>query len=187
VPYADPERKRAYQAAYRVRPGNRETAAARTAAWRAANPERVAAWRTANAAKRSAQHAAWAAAHREELKAYDAAYHVANAAAIRKRHVATDKARYVADPAPFYANNRKRRARQFGASGAHTVADLQARWAMWGDRCWMCGDQATATDHVKALVRGGSNWPANLRPICQPCNSRKGSGPRSCRIPLPSA
>jgi hypothetical protein len=73
VPYADPERKRAYQADYRGRPGNRETAAARSAAWRAANPERVAAWRTANAAKRSVQHAAWAAAHREELKAYDAA------------------------------------------------------------------------------------------------------------------
>jgi HNH endonuclease len=47
---------------------------------------------------------------------------------------------------------------------------------MWGGRCWMCGGQATATDHVKALVCGGSNWPANLRPICQPCNSRKGAG-----------
>jgi hypothetical protein len=30
-------------------------------------------------------------------------------------------------------------------------------------------------DHVKPLARGGSNWPANLRPACKSCNSRKGA------------
>jgi 5-methylcytosine-specific restriction endonuclease McrA len=45
---------------------------------------------------------------------------------------------------------------------------------MWGNKCWVCGEKATATDHVKSLFRGGSHWPANLRPICKPCNSKKG-------------
>jgi hypothetical protein len=176
VPYADPERKRQYNASYRA--AHREELAVYVAAWRAANPDRCAGyrvnWAAANPGKAAATTAAWRDAH----PGYAAAYHAANSAAIRKRHMATDRARYVADPAPFYANNRKRRARQFGAAGTHTTSDLQARWAMWGDRCWMCGDQAKATDHVKALSRGGSNWPANLRPICQPCNSRKGAGGR---------
>ena len=39
----------------------------------------------------------------------------------------------------------------------------------------MCGTEATAIDHVKPIARGGSNWPANLRPACTPCNSRKGT------------
>lgn len=37
----------------------------------------------------------------------------------------------------------------------------------------MCGDAATQTDHVKPLARGGLNVPANLRPICGPCNRAK--------------
>lgn len=38
----------------------------------------------------------------------------------------------------------------------------------------MCGAPATCTDHVVALVSGGSHWPANLRPACKPCNLTKG-------------
>lgn len=50
-----------------------------------------------------------------------------------------------------------------------------ARSAMWGDRCWLCGVEATAMDHVKPVAKGGLHVPANLRPICKPCNSRKGA------------
>ena len=39
--------------------------------------------------------------------------------------------------------------------------------------CWMCGAEATEIDHVKPLSAGGSNWPANLRPACHPCNRAK--------------
>ena len=48
-----------------------------------------------------------------------------------------------------------------------------ARWAMWGDRCYMCGDQATCSDHVIPRALGGLNLPANIRPACAPCNGRK--------------
>jgi 5-methylcytosine-specific restriction endonuclease McrA len=30
-----------------------------------------------------------------------------------------------------------------------------------------------AVDHVKPITKGGSHMPANLRPICGPCNSLK--------------
>ncbi|WP_461165382.1 HNH endonuclease [Arthrobacter sp. R4-81] len=39
----------------------------------------------------------------------------------------------------------------------------------------MCGiEGATQTDHVKPISKGGSHCLANLRPICQSCNSSKG-------------
>lgn len=66
-----------------------------------------------------------------------------------------------------------RKARQRGAAGSCSRAAFDARWAYYGGRCWMCGEEATAMDHVIALARGGSNWPANLRPACVACNSRK--------------
>jgi 5-methylcytosine-specific restriction endonuclease McrA len=30
-------------------------------------------------------------------------------------------------------------------------------------------------DHVKPIDQGGSNWPANQRPACWPCNRKKGA------------
>ncbi|WP_084493421.1 HNH endonuclease signature motif containing protein [Nocardia flavorosea] len=50
---------------------------------------------------------------------------------------------------------------------------VTARWEYFGNRCWVCRGEATATDHVKPLNKGGPHMPANLRPICQPCNSSK--------------
>lgn len=73
-------------------------------------------------------------------------------------------------------NARRRYARQIEATSVpFTVADIQARLAFWGNRCWMCGDAATCVDHVKPLFRGGPHLLANLRPACKPCNSKKQS------------
>lgn len=68
---------------------------------------------------------------------------------------------------------RERRARLLGARGRATPEQVSNRWAMWGDMCYVCGEPATDTDHVIPLSRGGTNWPANLRPICKHCNSAK--------------
>lgn len=54
-----------------------------------------------------------------------------------------------------------------------TKEQLYAKWAYWGDKCWVCGGLATATDHVKPISKGGAHILCNLRPICKPCNSRK--------------
>jgi len=67
----------------------------------------------------------------------------------------------------------QRRARITGASGHVTVEQIQARWDYYGNKCYICGKDAEATDHVIPLSKGGSNWPANLRPICERCNSVK--------------
>lgn len=64
-------------------------------------------------------------------------------------------------------------ARKEKALGYCSKASLEARWNYYGHRCWICSEPARETDHVKPLTKGGTNWPANLRPICRSCNARK--------------
>lgn len=72
------------------------------------------------------------------------------------------------------ANGSRRRARERAATiVAFTVDQLVQRWAYYGNRCYLCGDEATQTDHVKPLAKGGAHALCNMRPICQPCNSSK--------------
>ncbi len=74
------------------------------------------------------------------------------------------------------ANERvnRRRARLLAATTIpFTVEQLAQRWAYYGNRCWICREPATATDHVKPLSKSGAHMLCNLRPICKPCNSSK--------------
>ena len=75
------------------------------------------------------------------------------------------------------------RARKVNAPGYNytTAEHIEMRWQMFGCRCWVCGGEANHTDHVKPLDVGGSHYPANLRPICISCNSRKKN-----RWPIPA-
>lgn len=81
-------------------------------------------------------------------------------------------------------NSRQYEHRKRGAIGICTEAQLQARIDLFGRRCYLCGcdwdalpfDKKTI-DHVIPIIRGGTNWPANLRPACRSCNSSKKDGP----------
>lgn len=68
----------------------------------------------------------------------------------------------------------KKRQRK-SAPGAATPEQVLARMAYFGFQCWLCGGPFEDVDHVKPIAKGGSNWPANLRPSCHSCNSRKRS------------
>jgi 5-methylcytosine-specific restriction endonuclease McrA len=61
------------------------------------------------------------------------------------------------------------------AATADLVTDeaVQARIAYFGERCWCCGEPWEQLDHVKPIAKGGPHLPANLRPICAPCNRSK--------------
>lgn len=81
----------------------------------------------------------------------------------------------------WHQNNRER-SRQISrrskhlrrnAPGFYTHEQFNARWDYYGGLCWLCGEPANTIDHVIPVSSGGTNWPANLRPACQPCNSGK--------------
>lgn len=66
-----------------------------------------------------------------------------------------------------------RRGREKNALGFATAEQIWWRKHFYSNKCWMCGSTATTIDHVIPLSKGGTNWPANLRPACLPCNTRK--------------
>jgi 5-methylcytosine-specific restriction endonuclease McrA len=129
------------------------------------NPGYWSVWRANNPDKVSRRNDAWIARH-------------------PGRAAELGRIRYAANPADAALRQRRRRARRLGAEGTHTVADVVARFAYFGNRCWMCGEGAEVIDHVKSLCNGGSNWPSNLRPACRRCNARKGAIERHRKLPL---
>lgn len=81
----------------------------------------------------------------------------------------------------YQRNKIEYRRRRFAYEAAEPARSLpftqqqqDARWSMWGGRCWQCGvADATEEDHVKPLSAGGTHCLANLRPACKPCNASK--------------
>ena len=67
----------------------------------------------------------------------------------------------------------RRKARKRNATGEAPIGKVRQRTALFGHLCYLCGIPAQAIDHVKPLSKGGANWPSNLRPICNRCNSLK--------------
>ncbi len=133
---------------------------------------------------------AFALSHKEHLQNYKRTWYEKNREKVlarmaesgrRRRKNFPDRVREISSRSNKRHIARRRAAKhryrstQANATGAHytTSEHIRARWAMWGNRCWVCGDVATATDHVKPLNKGGSHWPANLRPICNVCNAKK--------------
>jgi hypothetical protein len=156
--------------------------------YREANRERIRARGAEYRASHRAEGRAYYLANREARLAYMAAYRKAHPDVMREwlaanpgRGRANAVAWHAAHPGANRAYIRNREARKIGAAGTCSEEQAAARWAMYGGRCWMCGGTATDDDHVKPLStrrmprgsKGGSNWPANIRPACGPCNSRK--------------
>lgn len=79
------------------------------------------------------------------------------------------------NPEACYVQDVKKRTRRSQAKGTATEKQVRDRMAYWGFRCWACAGVMESVDHVIPLSRGGTNWPANLRPCCLSCNSSKGA------------
>lgn len=128
-------------------------------AWNRANPERLRKrgrdWYAANKERRRARGLAWSDANRERHRELNREWAKANPDSVRAAWT------------NYYA--RKKAA----ATGPFSTEGMMARWAYYGNKCWICRAEATATDHVKPLAKGGAHMLCNLRPICQPCNSAK--------------
>ncbi len=77
-----------------------------------------------------------------------------------------------------YTADLNARARQSGAQGSLSVADLRDRIVASGGNCEWCGESLVRgpfeLDHIVSLKQGGSNTRGNLVIACPDCNRRKG-------------
>jgi 5-methylcytosine-specific restriction endonuclease McrA len=117
--------------------------------------------------------------HRERARSWGQR----NPERVKARNAGRDKSAEAARYRAWYQANRlhalatahNARAAREGVSGTVTAEQLLARLTYYGHRCYLCGSAPNGFDHVKPLAAGGPNIPANLRPVCGPCNSRKGA------------
>jgi 5-methylcytosine-specific restriction endonuclease McrA len=144
------------------------------------------AWVEANPEKRKAQRQREYAAHADAVKKRAAEWYRENgeqARERRRRYYRSNREHELELMRQWQEHNRDRaaalksaaRLARRAAVGRASADAIAARVAMWGGMCWLCGVEATEIDHVKPIAAGGSGWPANLRPICSPCNRSKGA------------
>jgi 5-methylcytosine-specific restriction endonuclease McrA len=71
----------------------------------------------------------------------------------------------------------RRRARQRGISGSHTLAEWRELCVKFGNRCVCCGKARKLTrDHIVPISNPkATNNIGNLQPLCYSCNSAKGN------------
>lgn len=133
---------------YRSKPENRVKAAQKTAEWRKSNPDKVKSHYVTQ--KESGISKTYSARARKKRK---------------------DQIRVA---------NRNYKAKKRSAEGHHTAADIQKIYEDQGCRCAACNvnvKNGYHVDHIVPLIRGGSNWPANLQILCPSCNLRKKDKP----------
>lgn len=70
----------------------------------------------------------------------------------------------------------RRRVWESSATGDYTQDQWLALCASYDYRCLACQEKKPLTvDHIIPLSRGGSNDISNIQPLCQSCNSEKGT------------
>lgn len=159
----------------KYRAANLEKSRAYNRNWNKANRDRcdvaIRAYRERNPEKTAADKRAWRLANPDRVRQHKAAEYERNREKILLRVRTWQKE----NPERRRAQGLRRLAWKKAAAGwDYTTADhIAARWAMFGDRCYYCGADATSSDHRIPLSLGGSHWPSNIVPCCKPCNSRK--------------
>lgn len=169
--------KREYQAA------NRDEVLAKKAEYRDRNRERL-----------REDCRAYHASHREQRRQYSRQWRASlspderkefdrqgrekrreeRAAHRREWGIATGYKWHRVNPAGQAAKNARRRVKILQAEGYYSDADVLRLKELQGGKCACCRKKAKLeVDHIKPLVKGGTNWPSNLQLLCKPCNSRK--------------
>lgn len=129
-------------------------------------------WYEKNREKRLEQNRKWYEANSEKHNEKCRKWSKANRDKKRKSFSKWQKA----NPEKVREHIHRRRARMANAAGSFTAEQCQARLEYHGNRCIYCGcDGKMTIEHLIPMARGGTNWPANLAPSCQSCNSSKGA------------
>lgn len=145
---------------------NPEKFAVQVKRWRDKNPEKLARYaREQRALDPERARQAWRE-WREENKERD-----------RDRVRKWKEANHVKTREHNRSGGKRRRARESGAIGSHTEAQVAELFGRQKGRCAYCRGKLTKEnkhlDHIRPLSRGGSDNVSNLQWLCQPCNQRK--------------
>lgn len=124
-----------------------------------------------HAGERKAKVSQYQKRHPEKVRVWSKKYlstHYEQHREICRIYQKSERGRFKKSIAFFY-----RRVKGDKSRGEVSLEQLKSRWDLYGGRCWLCSGEAIGFDHVIPLGKHGTNWPANLRPVCKSCNSKK--------------
>lgn len=141
----------------------------------------------ANRRRRCEQTIAWQKDHSNEVAKYKARWYERNLKREREkgkqkyrknreRELARSK-RYAKDhPDKINAYTARYRTRKVDNKGSHTGKEFRALCEFYNNTCLCCTKKLPLTaDHIVPVIKGGSNNISNIQPLCQSCNSSKGT------------
>lgn len=157
--------------------------------WTQANPERVRAnqqkWQIDNPERVKEKERKYRVAHPEKIRENNRKAAHSEREYERRRKRSNWMCEYQrlwrkVNPDTVRAIRHRRRARKLEAGGQATKMQIRARIDYYGGYCAYCLQEGKQVpyehvDHVIPLSKGGSNWPANLRPACAHHNQSKGN------------
>jgi 5-methylcytosine-specific restriction endonuclease McrA len=87
------------------------------------------------------------------------------------------------NPDKCKAKKHARRTRKTNAGGSYTGSEWRDLCNQYGNKCLKCGrdDVKLTADHVIPVVMGGTSDISNIQPLCQSCNSSKGTKTKDYR------
>ncbi len=149
--------------------------------------KRAAEWAKRNPERKSASLAAWKTENAARVKEYNKQHYSADIEKSRKR--ARDYYRNNPEKAKashdawvsknrehFYLLQSRRRARQAGAEGNHSVPEVKELYKKQRGKCAACAESLPKNfhrDHIQPLSKGGSHWISNIQLLCPTCNCQK--------------
>jgi 5-methylcytosine-specific restriction endonuclease McrA len=148
---------------------NAEHIKANSRKWNAENTERKQAYRKARAPEAREYARRWRENNPDKIKAK-----IQRLAAKTREYARRWREN---NPDKVKAKTQRRNASKRGAKGSHTAAEWSALVERFHGYCVCCrehfGLEKLTADHVIPLSKGGSNFIANIQPLCGPCNYRK--------------
>lgn len=163
---------------------NKTAHKAGSARWATAHPEAVksakARWRAANPEAARASSARWQNQNPEAHQRAAREWGRRNRAAVTT-NTRQWRTRY---PERHVASEHARRVRKLGSGGNYTADEWRALCAFFSYRCLRCGtaQRPQTTDHIIPVSLDGPNSISNIQPLCQPCNSAKGTACTDYRL-----
>lgn len=139
------------------------------------------AWRKANPEKHREEQRKHYQRRKASVRLRQAKYRKTKAAKIKskessKRYRKTHKKQ-------LYILHHVYRTRKTKAGGFYTLSEWKYLCKKYDYRCLRCHKRRKLTaDHVIPVSMGGSSNISNIQPLCQPCNSKKGTKTTDYRV-----
>lgn len=112
----------------------------------------------------------------EKRRSYDAEYYKKNRVELLESRKDYKSQWCREHPENRIATEHKRRAKKTAAGGFFTPEEWFTLCFAVGFKCLCCKEsKPLVADHVVPIALGGTSWLYNIQPLCQPCNSKKGT------------